>query len=429
MSTLYRQPMKNTWQQLLKIGSGTTGLTSSLQTVEDAQGNQSILQLSTAACNINGTFTVNGTAVLNSSAIGVTIQAYDADLAALAGLTSAADKLPYFTGTNTAAVTDFTALARSLLDDSTTPAMRTTLGLSIGTDVQAYDADLAAVAGLSSTGIIVRTGAGTANVRTLTGTADKIDISNGDGVSGNPTATISPTYVGQTSITTLGTIATGTWNATAISSTKIDITGGTEDTSPDRAADYVLTYDASATTNKKVLLNNLTNLVLISTATASSSATIDFTGLSSTYIAYKIIVTNLLPATDAVEFWMRTSSNNGSAYDAGASDYHFVNEGTGASVVGGRDTGHTEIHLMDSAIFGTLSNTSTNESAWEITIFNPSATTEYKKVIWDGHTGVGPALMAGCGARLSDTAVNAVRFLMSSGNISTGTFKLYGVRA
>ena len=52
---------------------------------------------------------------------------------------------------------------------------------------QSLDSDLTAIAALSSNGMIARTGTGTAAVRTLTGTANKVTITNGDGVSGNPT--------------------------------------------------------------------------------------------------------------------------------------------------------------------------------------------------------------------------------------------------
>ena len=83
-------------------------------------------------------------------AIGSDVQAHDTELDALAGLTSAADKGIQFTGSGTAATYDLTTAGKALLDDADASAQRTTLGL--GT-ISTQDANNVAVTGGSVTGL------------------------------------------------------------------------------------------------------------------------------------------------------------------------------------------------------------------------------------------------------------------------------------
>lgn len=100
---------------------------------------------------------------------GEPVQPLDATLTALAALVTSADKMIYATGADTFSLATITEFARSILDDVDAAAVCATLGLVIGTNVQAQSANLAALAGLTSAAdkFPYFTGDGTAGMLTI----------------------------------------------------------------------------------------------------------------------------------------------------------------------------------------------------------------------------------------------------------------------
>lgn len=140
----------STWSQ---VGDAVGGLTPAADTY---------IYFTSPTTATTATITAFARSILDdvdAAAVRTTISAQplDATLTSLAGLTTAANKLPYFTGVDTADVTDLTAFGRSLIDDADASAARTTLGVSSTTDVNAalatkqpLDATLTAMAGVTT---------------------------------------------------------------------------------------------------------------------------------------------------------------------------------------------------------------------------------------------------------------------------------------
>jgi len=108
----------------------------------------------------------------------LSIQPLDAGLTSIAGLTTAANKMIYATALDTYAVADLTPFARSILDDADEATFKATVNLEIGTDVQAYDAALTSISGLTyaEDSFIKLTAEDTYAVRTLSEVKEDLDV-------------------------------------------------------------------------------------------------------------------------------------------------------------------------------------------------------------------------------------------------------------
>jgi hypothetical protein len=191
----------------------------------------------------------------------------------------------------------------------------------------------------------------------------------------------------------------------------------------------------SSVTGITVLANVSDGITLISSQTASNSASISFTsGLDSTYKAYKFVFVNMNPATDGVNFTFNLSTDSGSNYNVTKTTtffFAFHNEPDTASGLNYQDGLDQAQSTSFQAIMRGLGNGADECGSGSLTLFNPSSTTYVKHFIsnisrlFGDDDYAGNEFVAGYGNTTS--AINAIRFQMSSGNFD-GTIALYGIK-
>jgi len=175
-------------------------------------------------------------------------------------------------------------------------------------------------------------------------------------------------------------------------------------------------------------------LTLLSTQTASSSASISFTsGIDSTYDSYIFKFIDIHPATDAAHFQFNFSIDSGSNYNVTKTSSFFEayqNESGSASSLNYQNG----YDLAQSTSYQTIAYSSggsaDESSSGYLQIFNPSSDTFVKHYISRFSVyNSGDYMVDNYSAGYANTtsAIDAIRFQMSSGNIDDGIIKMYGV--
>ena len=202
----------------------------------------------------------------------------------------------------------------------------------------------------------------------------------------------------------------------------------------------IVTYNNRSIANISAIPGAAKSLTLIKTLTASSSSTLSFVNgsddvvLDSTYPIYLFKFINIHPATNATHLQFNGSDDTSShSYDVTKTTTNFGayhRENDGAAVLGYETSQDIAQGTGFQGIAHIISNQNDASASGEMRLFSPSSTTFVKHFMSvtnrDNNDYQGDNYTAGYFNTTS--AITAIQFKMSSGNIDAGTIKLYGIK-
>jgi len=206
------------------------------------------------------------------------------------------------------------------------------------------------------------------------------------------------------------------------------------------ASDLLAYGDATDSNNtKRDTVQGILDLVsggswnIIGTAVASGSASLDITGLDSTYDTYCIAGSDLVPATDNVRPYIRMGDSGG--FDSGASDYFWLyygnTEGAGAgsspSTQGGSDNADAQIDIGGQDNTGSAAGEGQGFIAY---LHRPGDGTTRPGISGHGVWARTDGLSGGrvfYGTRKSVITLDRIQYFFSSGNVATGRLSCWGI--
>ena len=172
---------------------------------------------------------------------------------------------------------------------------------------------------------------------------------------------------------------------------------------------------------------------LLTTQTASSDATLDFTEkITTDFRLYLFELVNVVPATDGVGMLLRMSTDGGATFKDGSTDYRYqtdASESVGGGVNNKNDLTAGEIWLVTGNASYDLGNAVKGGICGNILIHDPMSTATQTMVSYNTEpTNDTKAILSyGAGSYNTTGATNGFQFLMESGNIAEGIINFYGI--